>query len=80
MTRPDGPEVTSYAGAIASILASLTLTDLGVIVGIFTAIATLVLNWWIKRGDVKRAERDERRAEEVHQARMNLLARGIDVQ
>lgn len=73
MTRPDGPEVTSYAGAIASILASLTLTDIGVIVGILTALATLAMNFWVKRGEVKRAERE-------HEARMKLLERGINAQ
>lgn len=40
MTRPAGAEITSYVGAVASIVALLTLTDIGVIIGIVTAIAT----------------------------------------
>lgn len=72
MNRPDAPEVTSYAGAIASILSSLTLTDIGVIFGILTALATFILNWWVKT-------REELRAEREHEARMKLLERGLDV-
>lgn len=44
MSKLTGTEVTSYAGAATSIGASLTLTDIGVIVGIFTALLTFGLN------------------------------------
>jgi uncharacterized membrane protein (DUF485 family) len=44
MSKLSGPELTSYAGSIASIGASLTLTDVGVIVGIVTALLTFVIN------------------------------------
>ena len=37
-------EVTSYAGSLTSIGASLTFTDIGVIVGIITALATCIAN------------------------------------
>lgn len=37
-------EVTSYAGGIAAIGASLTLTQVGVIVGIATALLTFIMN------------------------------------
>lgn len=44
MSRYTGPEVTSYAGAAVSIGSSLTLTEIGVIVGIVTALLTFGLN------------------------------------
>jgi hypothetical protein len=44
MSKLTGTEVTSYAGAATSIGASLTLTDIGVIVGIVTALLTFGLN------------------------------------
>jgi protein-S-isoprenylcysteine O-methyltransferase Ste14 len=37
-------EVTSYAGSVSSIGAALTFTDIGVIVGIITALATCIAN------------------------------------
>ncbi|MCA7083377.1 phage holin family protein [Cupriavidus sp. DB3] len=70
-------EATSYAGAITSIGASLTLADIGVIVGIVTALLTFGLNAWYTRLKYKleaqeRAARDEREREE-HAARMRVL-------
>lgn len=44
MTKMSAPEVSSYAGGIASVAASLTLTEIGVIAGIVTAILTFALN------------------------------------
>lgn len=44
MSRHSGPEVASYAGGAVSIGSALTLTDIGIIVGIGTALLTLVLN------------------------------------
>lgn len=44
MSKLSGPEVTSYAGAATSIFSSMTLTDIGVIVGIVTALLTFGLN------------------------------------
>jgi cbb3-type cytochrome oxidase subunit 3 len=44
VSRHTGVEITSYAGGIASIVSSLTLTDVGVIVGIATALLTFLLN------------------------------------
>lgn len=46
MSKLTGTEVGSYAGAVASIGASLTLTEIGVIVGIFTALATFAVNMY----------------------------------
>ncbi|UXC37206.1 phage holin family protein [Cupriavidus gilardii] len=59
-------EATSYAGAITSIGASLTLTDIGIIVGIVTALLTFGLNAWYMR-------RKDRREVEEHAARMRSL-------
>lgn len=44
MSKPAGPEVISYAGGAVSIASSLTLTEVGVIVGIATALLTFILN------------------------------------
>jgi uncharacterized membrane protein (DUF485 family) len=44
MSKPSTLEVMSYAGGMTSIGASLTLTELGVLVGIVTALLTFVIN------------------------------------
>ncbi len=70
MAKPDGMEVTSYAGATTSIVASLTMTDIGIIIGIITALAT----FWLNR---HYASKKDKREEEEHAARMKLLERGL---
>lgn len=53
-------QATSYAGAGTSIIAGLTLTDVGILVGIATAVLTLLLNFvYILRKD-RREEREHR--------------------
>lgn len=49
MSKLSAPEVGSYAGGAAAIGASLTLTQVGVLVGIFTALLTFFLNAWYTR-------------------------------
>jgi protein-S-isoprenylcysteine O-methyltransferase Ste14 len=44
MTQVSAPEAGSYAGAIVAIVASLTLTQWGVIAGIVTALVTCAAN------------------------------------
>jgi cbb3-type cytochrome oxidase subunit 3 len=44
MSKISGPEMTSYAGSAVTIGASLTLTQIGVIVGIATALLTFLAN------------------------------------
>lgn len=44
MSRLSAPEIGSYAGGAVSIGASLTLTEIGVVVGIITAILTFAVN------------------------------------
>lgn len=56
-------EVTSYAGSVSSIGAALTFTDIGVIVGIITALATCVAN-------VIYMARKDRREERALQAQL----------
>ncbi len=56
----------SYAGAGTSIGASLTFTDIGILVGICTAIATFALNAWFQ-WDRRRREIKE------HEARLKKL-------
>lgn len=44
MKQLSNTELASYAGGVTSIGASLTFTDIGVIVGIVTALLTFALN------------------------------------
>jgi predicted histidine transporter YuiF (NhaC family) len=80
MTRLDSAEASSYAGAIVSIVASLTLTDIGVIIGIATALATFWLNRSYTSRKDKREQREYEQREREHEARMRLLERGIHVE
>ena len=57
MTKISAPEAGSYAGSAVSVLASLTLTEVGVLVGIATALLTLVLNAWYTRQKNTREQR-----------------------
>jgi uncharacterized membrane protein (DUF485 family) len=66
MSKLSAPEVTSYAGAGASIGASLTLTEIGVTVGIVTALLTFVLNGVY----MYRKDRREQRESDAHLARL----------
>ncbi|WP_310809122.1 holin [Burkholderia thailandensis] len=54
--RASPTEAVSYAGSIASVASSLTLTDIGVIVGILTAIATFGLNFYFARRKDRREQ------------------------
>ena len=49
MSKLSAPEVGSYAGGVTAIGASLTLTQVGIIVGIVTALLTFALNAWYTR-------------------------------
>lgn len=54
MNQVSPPEAGSYAGAVVAIVASLTLTQWGIIVGIATALATFVLNaFYLHRRDLR---------------------------
>lgn len=72
MSRISAPELGSYAGGVTAIGASLTLTDIGIIVGIGTALLTFALNAWYTRrkndreqilADLERREREARLAQ-----------------
>jgi membrane protein implicated in regulation of membrane protease activity len=56
MNRISGQEAASYAGALSSVVASLTLTEIGVIVGITTAVLTFLLNLFYTRRRDKREQ------------------------
>lgn len=56
----------TYAGSGGAVIAGLTLTEWGVIVGIFTAIIGLVIQFWF---GWRREEREQRE----HSARMARL-------
>lgn len=66
-------KVSSYLGGVVSVVSALTLTDIGIIIGIATAILTYVTNAFYKRLGNKRALRRDEREEEEHQFRMKLL-------
>jgi type II secretory pathway pseudopilin PulG len=59
----------SYAGGAASIGSALTLTDWGILIGIFTALLTFGLNVWYTR---QKNVREQRLADQ--QARVAELA------
>ena len=58
MNQVSAPEAGSYAGAVVAIVASLTLTQWGIVVGILTALATFFLNAFYMRRRDQREERE----------------------
>jgi hypothetical protein len=66
MARHSGTEVSSYAGAVISIVSSLTLTQIGIIVGIITALLTFGLNAYY----MHRKDRREQRESDVRLAQL----------
>jgi hypothetical protein len=65
VVRASPTEVASYAGSGVAIGSSLTLTDIGVIVGIVTAVATFVLNCYFM---LRRDQREEKESQmRVHE-------------
>lgn len=52
------PEVSSYAGSATAIGAAMTLTEIGVLVGIATAVLTFVLNIYFMRRKDQREQRE----------------------
>lgn len=71
MSKLSGPEVGSYAGGAVSVAASLTLTEVGIIVGIVTALLTFALNAWYTR---RKNEREQMLAELERREREARLA------
>lgn len=60
-----GPPIISYIGALGSVLSSLTLTDVGIIVGILTAIGTYLYNWNHTRNKEAREARQHELDEQI---------------
>jgi uncharacterized membrane protein (DUF485 family) len=67
MSKLSAPELTSYAGGAASIGASLTLTEIGVMVGIVTALLTFLINGVY----MYRKDRREQRESDAHLAQLD---------
>ncbi|MCK0153874.1 phage holin family protein [Alcanivorax sp. S6407] len=61
---------TSYAGAGISVIAGLTLTEWGVIVGIVTAIVTLLINFIYQ-------QRKDRREEKLFQLKVEQIQEDV---
>jgi len=77
MSKLTAPELGSYAGAATTIGASLTLTEVGVMVGIVTALLTFVLNFlYMRRKDAREQQLAdlERREREVRMAQLQAQA------
>ena len=54
MSKISPPEMGSYAGGAVAIGTSLTLTEVGVVVGIATALLTFILNFlYMRRKDAR---------------------------
>jgi biopolymer transport protein ExbB/TolQ len=71
MTKISAPELGSYAGGVTAIGASLTLTDIGICVGIVTALLTFALNAWYT---LRKSEREQMLAELERREREARLA------
>ena len=68
MSKISPQEVGSYAGGAVSVAASLTLTEVGIIVGIVTAILTFAINVWFKR----RSHRSEEELRDLEKQKARL--------
>jgi hypothetical protein len=66
MIKPSMPEMASYLAGMASIGASLTLTDVGAVVGIAIAVAGFLANTFF----TYRRDRREQRESDARVARM----------
>lgn len=66
-------EMGSMAGAATSIVASMTFTDWGILVGIATALLTFLLNVWYTRQKNQREQRLADLAEQESIARLKRL-------
>lgn len=62
-------ESASYAGGIVSVASAVTLTDIGVLVGIVTALLTFGLNLFYQR-------RKDQREEERHSLELEMIRKG----
>jgi H+/gluconate symporter-like permease len=66
-------EATSYAGSAATIGASLTLTEIGVVVGIITALLTFAMNLYFTKRKEKRELRESDLRAQKEQLEIELL-------
>lgn len=69
MSKPEGllepvSQSMTYGGAATAVIGGLTLSQIGVVVGIFVGISGLILNAWY-------TFRKDRREVELHRARMD---------
>jgi len=73
MSKISGPELTSYAGSVVAVGASLSLTQWGVIAGIVTALLTCAFNFIYMRRRDAREQRQAALAEREALARLAAL-------
>ncbi len=67
-----GPSILSYLAAIGSVISSLTLTDVGVLVGIMTAVGTYMYQ---RRATRNREARETRQHELDEQIKLLQIQR-----
>lgn len=66
MRNVSAPELTSYAGSATAIGSSMTLTKIGIIVGIVTALLTFILNiYYMRRKDQREQELAELQKQQI---------------
>jgi FtsZ-interacting cell division protein ZipA len=67
----------SYSGAAVSVISGLTLTEWGIVIGILTALITLVANqvWLIRkdRRETAAQKAADRRAEKLHELEVQRI-------
>ncbi len=76
---PDKPSISSYVGAFLSIMAGLTLTEWGVIIGILTALLTFAVNTWFQHrrtlSEQRISHQRELREQQIHELTLERLRR-----
>jgi preprotein translocase subunit SecG len=78
LSKMSPTEVTSYAGGVTAIGASLTLTQIGVIVGIATALLTFAMNALYTYNKTKREQRESDLDAKERELRIKLLEQQIE--
>lgn len=73
VSKMSSTEITSYAGGATAIGASLTLTQVGVIVGIVTALLTFAMNAYYTYHKNKREQQQAQLDHRESEARIKLL-------
>jgi hypothetical protein len=66
---------TTFAGAATSVIAWMKTSEFGVVAGVLIGLMGLMVNWYFRRREDRRAQAAEKRELLEHEARMRKLAR-----